>query len=136
MAFRRNPEPGRQAVLWLATAFVTVIGAAACAFIILAAVDQPSSQFLVLACFLGGLAVMLVVLARSGETGTGNPLLLWLRLRKPADPKTVLKIGKKRRAAEEYGTQQPPTLETVRDAAELNVTWVPHGPTPPRRSQP
>lgn len=42
MVIQRNPEPGRQAVLWLATAVVMLIGATGCAVIILAAVENPA----------------------------------------------------------------------------------------------
>jgi len=136
MAFRRNPEPGRQAVLWLATAIILLIGAAGCTFIILAAAEQQSTSFLVLAVLLSGLAFGLSSLSGKNDKGSMGRWRLWLLSRRRTDPKTVLRIGRKPPAAVEYGTQGPPTLDSVREAAELNVTWVPHGPAPSRpRSQ-
>ena len=137
MDFRRNPEPGRQAVLWLATAFVILIGAAACAFIIVVAVEHPSRHLLVLGAVFGGVVVLLIALALPGEKRDASRWLrLWLATRDRAKPGNVLRIGRKRRSENgEYGTNPPPTLDSVREASDQNVSWVPHGP-PPDRSRP
>lgn len=137
MNIRRNPEPGRQAVLWLATAFVILIGAAACAFIILVAVDHPSLHFVVLGALIGGLILLLLSLAvRRDKHRASGWLRFWLAARDRSNPRNVLRIGRKRRAATgEVGSNAPPTLESVREAAEQNVSWVPHG-VPPERPRP
>ena len=134
MGIRRNPEPGRQAVLWLATAFVILIGAAACTFIILVAVEHPSAHFVVLGAMIGGLVVLLMSLAvHRDKHRVGSWLRFWLAARGRTDPRSVLRIGRKRRlAAGEAGSNSPPTLDSVREAAEQNVSWVPHGPQPER----
>lgn len=49
---RRNSESGRQAVIWLATAIVVVIGAAATAFVIFAGTDQIEQPLIVWGCFI------------------------------------------------------------------------------------
>lgn len=134
MSIRRDPEAGRQAVLWLATAFVILIGSAACAFIILAAVERPSQHLLIWGAMFGGLVVLLLTLAvPSGKHGTSRWLLEWL-VRERSNSRQVLRIGRKQRAARiEFGTNSPPTLDSVREASEQNVTWVPHGPPNPPR---
>jgi hypothetical protein len=134
MAFRRNPEPGRQAVTWLATAFVVVVGAASCAFIILGVVDQPTRPLLVWGSLFGGIVLFLISLAVPRDTQIAkNWIRFWLASRDKTDPNRVYRVGKKRRSAEmPLGTNQPPTLESVREAAEqgASVRWVPHGSSP------
>jgi len=134
MAFRRNPEPGRQAVTWLATAFVVVVGAASCAFIILGVVDQPTRPLLVWGSLFGGIVLFLASLAIPRETQIAKSWIrFWLASREKTDPSQVYRVGKKRSSAEmPLGTNQPPTLESVREAAEqgASVRWVPHGSSP------
>ena len=136
MVIRRNPEPGRQAVLWLATAFVILIGAAACAFVILVTVEQPSRHFLVWGGLFGGVILILVFMSVPRDKHQAK---LWLGIllatRDRTDPTRVFRVGRKRTATPpQFGTNAPPTLDSVREAAEQNVTWVPHGP-PPNRSR-
>ncbi|MEK6259531.1 MAG: hypothetical protein AABP62_13015 [Planctomycetota bacterium] len=134
MAIRRNPEPGRQAVTWLATAFVVVVGAASCAFIILGVVDQPTRPLLVWGSLFGGIVLFLASLAIPRDTQIAKSWIrFWLASRDKTDPNKVYRVGKKRSSAEiPLGTNQPPTLESVREAAEqgASVRWVPHGSSP------
>jgi hypothetical protein len=134
MTIRRNPEPGRQAVLWLATAFVILIGAAACAFIIVVAVEHPSRHLMILGAIFGAVVVLLISMAVSGERRVGGGMLrLWFAARDRTKPGNVLRIGRKRRSERsDYGTNPPPTVESVREASDQNVSWVPHGPPPDR----
>jgi len=137
VGIHRNPEPGRQAVLWLATALVILMGAASCAFIILAVMEDPTRHLLVLGAFLTGIILLLISMTASRDRKTGNSWLrLWMALRGKSDPKTVLRIGRKKSSSTQYGTNAPPTLESVRDAAEQNVSWVPHSPPPDRPQRP
>lgn len=134
MGIRRNSELGRQAVVWLATAFVILIGAAACAFIILASVEQPSQPFLVWGAAFGGIIVVFALVAVPRDKRQGNGWLrLWLASRRT--PRHVLRIGRKRPAPTQFGTNAPPTLDSVREAAEQNVTWVPRSLPPQRRGR-
>lgn len=137
MVIRRNPEPGHQAVLWLATAFVVLIGAGACAFIIVSTVEQPSQHLLIAGGLFGGVVLLLTRLAipRDSQAG-GSWMRLWLAMTERSHPKTVLRIGRKKPAsAAPLGTNAPPTVESVREAAEQNVSWVPHGPAPDRANR-
>ena len=134
MAFRRNSEPGRQAVMWLVTAFVVVAGAASCAFIIVAVVDQPTKPLLVWGSLFGGILLFLISLAVPRDTRIAKRWIrFWLAARDKTDPNQVFRVGKKRNSADTpLGTNQPPTLESVREAAEqgASVRWVPHGSSP------
>lgn len=137
MVIRRNPEPGRQAVLWLATAFVVLIGAAACAFIILAAVERPSRHLLIWGGLFGGVILLLTLLSVRGDKQAARRWIgLWLASRDRTNPLQAFRVGRKRSVTPtQFGTNAPPTLDSVKDAAEQNVSWVPHGP-PPKRSRP
>lgn len=136
MDIRRDPDLGRQAVLWVATVFVVLIGAAACTFIILVTVEHPSRHLIVLGAVFASIVLLLIRMAMSRDTKGGNRWMLnWLIGQKP-DSRQVLRIGRKRRKeARDYGKNGPPTLDSVREAAEQSMTWVPHGP-PPDRSRP
>ena len=140
MAFRRNSEPGRLAVTWLVTAFVVVAGAASCAFIIVAVADRPTKPLLIGASLFGGVVLMLGLMAVPREKQIAkNWIRFWLASRDKTDPNKVYRVGKKRSSAEmPLGANQPPTLDSVREAAEqaASVQWVPHGPPqerPPHR---
>ncbi|MBS0203575.1 MAG: hypothetical protein JSS49_11790 [Planctomycetes bacterium] len=136
MDIRRNPEPGRQAVLWLATVSVVLMGVAGGILIIAAAVEKPS-ELIPLLCgvlILLGLWLAWALTPRNNYNGS-RWLQLWVASRNRAD-KSVLRIGRKRRSSRvEFGTNPPPTLDSVREAAEQNVSWVPRG-TPPSRPRP
>ncbi len=136
MAFRRNPDPGRQAVTWLATAFVVVVGAASCAFIILGVVDQPTKPLLVWGSLFGGILLFLASLAIPQDKHVAKTWIrFWLASRDKTDPTKVFRVGKKRSTVPtSVGTNQPPTLDAIREAAEqgASVAWVPHGPPPDR----
>ena len=136
MAFRRDPEAGRQAVTWLASAFVVVVGAASCAFIILGVVDQPTRPLLVWGALFGGIVLFLISMAVPRDTKIAKGWIhFWLASRDKTDPNKVYRFAKKRPSAEgPLGNNQPPTLESIREAADqgASVQWVPHGPPPER----
>ena len=138
MAFKRDPDAGRQAVTWLASAFVVVVGAAACAFIILGVVDQPTRPLLVWGGLFGGIVLLLVGMAIPRDKLIAkNWIRFWLASRDKTDPNKVYRFAKKRPMAEApLGTNQPPTLESLREAADqgASVQWVPHGPPPDREA--
>ena len=136
MAFKRDPEAGRQAVTWLASAFVVVVGAASCAFIILGVVDQPTRPLLVWGALFGGIVLFLISMAVPRDTKIAKGWIrFWLASRDKTDPNKVYRFAKKRPSAEgSLGNNQPPTLESIREAADqgASVQWVPHGPPPER----
>ena len=139
MAFKRDPEAGRQAVTWLASAFVVVVGAASCAFIILGVVDQPTRPLLVWGGLFGGIVLFLISMAVPRDTKIAKGWIrFWLASRDKTDPNKVYRFAKKRPTAESpLGSNQPPTLESIREAADqgASVQWVPHG-SPPERPAP
>lgn len=136
MAFKRDPDAGRQAVVWLATAFVVVIGAASTALIILGVSEQPTTPLIVWGSLFGGMGLFLGYLAIPKEGGKGkNWLQMLMSSRDKTDTTQIYRIARKR-AEMKPGTNGPPTLESVREAAEqgASVRWVPHGSVPDRTS--
>lgn len=138
MGIQRNPEPGRQAVLWLATAVILLIGAAGCAFIIVVAVENPAQHLAIWGALFGGFCVALVWSSLPRDKNYSKRWLgLWLASRDRSDARNVLRIGRKPKPDKtQFGNNAPPSVESVRDAAELNVSWVPHGPQPTRERPP
>ena len=109
---RRNSETGRLAVIWLATAFVVVIGAAASAFVIIAATDQTRQPLIVWGVSFAGLILLLLLINIRSDRPFGK-LQVWLSARR------------RLQSREQFGSNEPPSIESVRDAADFNGTWVP-----------
>jgi hypothetical protein len=135
MPIRRNPEAGRQAVTWLATAFVFLIGAVATAVTLLSVSERAGWQdWTVWAMLFGGVLLMLWALS-GGEKAGPAALYSWIRVRHRTDPLTVYKPSLKRHGdARPLGSNGPPTLDSIREAAESGVQWVPH--SQPERDRP
>ena len=130
---RRNSDSGRYAVIWLATAYIAVIGAGASAFVILVASDQPQGPLIVLGSSLGLLAVVLLILNIQWDQPISH-LKLWLTAQNRSDPTDDYRAARRRiEAREKQGENRPPTIESVRDAAEHGGAWVPHSTGNDRR---
>ena len=136
MAYQRDPDAGRQAVAWLAVAFALTTGTAVCAFIILAFAEHPREPFLVLGGIVAGIILFLWGLSSPKEKNLShNRLFFWLKAKENIDPAAAYQPKRRRRRGEKLGSNQPPTLESVREIAETHARWVPHGPAP-RRDRP
>ena len=133
---RRNSDSGRLAVIWLATAFVVVIGAAACLFVIVAGTDHIQWPLVVWGLSVSGLVFMLISLSVRWDHPTGR-LHTWLLAQNRNDPTDDYRAARRRiRAREQFGDNAPPTVESVRDAADHGGAWVPRStPQTERRGQ-
>jgi len=122
---RRNSETGRLAVIWLATAFVVVIGAAASAFVIIAATDQTRQPLIVWGVSFAGLILLLLLINIRSDRPFGK-LQVWLSAQNRNDPTDEYRAARRRiQSREQFGSNAPPSIESVRDAADFNGTWVP-----------
>lgn len=136
MAFQRDPNAGRQAVAWLAVAFTLTVGSAVCSFIILAFADNPRPAFAVLGGILAVIMVFLWSISTPKDKDASRTWLqFWRKAQEQPDPAELYQPRRRRRKGTALGSNQPPTLETVREIAETHARWVPHGP-PPRRDRP
>ena len=122
---RRNSDAGRQAVVWLATVVVIVIGAAASGFVIIASTDQFQQPFMVWGCCFAGILLFLYLLNMRWEEPISH-LKFWLSFQDRSDPAELYRAARRRESArEQFGTNAPPTIESVRDAHDHGGTWVP-----------
>ena len=123
---RRNSDSGRLAVIWLATAFVVVIGAGASAFVIIAASDQPEGPFVVWGVSFAGLILVLLAMSIRWDRPVSR-LQLWLSTKDRSDPTDAYRAARRRtKSREQFGSNEPPSIESVRDAANHGGAWVPH----------
>lgn len=136
MSFR-NSDSGRQAVIWLATTIIFVIGAAASCFVILASTDQTEIPLMIWGCSFAGAGLMLYLMNMSWSQGS-ETLKLWLSMQDRRNPADEYEATRRRiHMNEEYGSNQPPSVDSVRDAASYGSAWAPHSSTsaPRRRKQ-
>jgi hypothetical protein len=135
MAFHRDPDAGRKATVWLAVAFTLTCGAGVCSFIILAFAESARHAFFVLAGLLVGILLMLWGISAPRDRNLPrHRLLFWTKEKEQIDAAATYQ-PRPRRHRKEPGGNQPPTVESVREIAQQNVRWVPHGPAP-RRDRP
>jgi hypothetical protein len=135
MGIQRHPESGRRAVALLATAFVVLIGAVLTAFVVLSFSDQGGwLPWVVWSALFSGVIVLLWSISDKPDGSVAGMKLLWFRTRAKVDPLTLYKFRKRRRRNDRpLGSNEPPTLDSVREAADIgSAQWVPHGPPPER----
>lgn len=133
MAFQRDPDAGRKATAWLAVGFTLTCGTGVCSFIILAFAENPRQAFYVLGSLLLGIVLMLWGMSGTRDRHEARDwLAFWRRSHEPADPAALYQPRKRRRKKAPLGSNQPPTLESVREITETHARWVPHGPAPQR----
>lgn len=136
MAFSRDPDIGKKAVAWLAVAFTLTTGTGVCSFIILAFAEDPKRAFAVLGGILAGILFLLWLISIPREKHVGRSrLLFWLKAQEAPDPAELYQPRRRRRKGAPLGSNQPPTLESIREIAQNHARWVPHGPVP-RRHRP
>jgi hypothetical protein len=136
MAFHRDPDAGRKATAWLAVAFTLTTGAAVCSFIILAFAEDAKQGFFVLGGILAG--ILLLLWGMSSPRDRSEPrdwLVFWRKTQEQPDPAELYQPRKRRLKRSPLGSNQPPTLESIREIAQTHARWVPHGPVP-RRERP
>lgn len=126
---RRNSDSGRLAVIWLATAFIVVIGAAATALVIFAGTDQREVPFLVWGgCFSG--LILILILSNIRWEEPINQLKFWLSFQDRSDPTDLYRAARRRaNSRDQYGSNAPPSVDSVRDAADHGGAWVPRSST-------
>lgn len=136
MSFRKS-DSGRQAVIWLATVIIFVIGAAASCFVILASTDQTQIPLTIWGCSFAGAGLMLYLMNMTWSAGS-EQLKFWLSYQNTRNPADEYEAARRRiQMREEYGNNTPPSVDSVRDAASYGSAWAPHASAsaPPRRER-
>jgi hypothetical protein len=122
---RRGSDSGRYAVIWLATAYTAFIGLAPVAVVIVVANEHPEYQLLAI-CGAVAFIVLWILFSHIRWDGPVNRLSYWLFAHERNDPTDAYRAARRRIASrEQYGNNQPPNLDSVRDAANHGGAWVP-----------
>ena len=122
----RSSDSGRQAVIWLATVIVFVIGAAGSAFVIIASTEQTEVPFMIWGGSFAGIGLILYLMNMNWSQGS-EQLKFWLSFQDRRDPADDYRAARRSiEMREEYGNNQPPSVDSVRDAASYGGAWAPH----------
>jgi hypothetical protein len=130
-------DSGRIAIIWLATAYVVVIGAAAAAFVIIVGAEHFEWPMVIWGLAISGLVIALISLSLRWSQPMGQ-LQTWLMAQNRSNPTDEYRAARRSiRIREGLGTNEPPTLESVRDAANHGGAWVPrtNKPVPHREDR-
>jgi hypothetical protein len=127
MPIRRKKEFGETATSLLATTIVVVGGTAACLVVILPFASKPFWPMTIVVAGVLGLAFLTWLLSEAPKNRLLDSEFFWLTRRVP---KTEREYVPRIRRSRKTGTNQPPTLEQVRNLKENTSTWVPSGPHP------
>jgi len=138
MRFQHDPSRGRRAVAILATCFVVLGGAAACAAIAMSAdFAHPESSLLPIGGIVAGMLFLLWLLRDPPAVNHVKSGWSWLsRRRRRRVPYHVHpRLPPSERSPAPAG---PPTAETIRQITGRQSTWVPApaDPAPPPCSEP
>ena len=126
---------GRQAVIWLATTIVIVLGASSTAFVVLFATENNTVPLIVWGGCFAAIVLVLLIVNISWEEPV-NQLKFWLSYQKRGNAEDEYSAARRRiHAREKYGTNEPPSVESVRDAANHGGAWVPRSSATRRRSE-
>tara|TARA_R110002049_G_scaffold75184_6_gene193567 strand:+ start:1044 stop:1481 length:438 start_codon:yes stop_codon:yes gene_type:complete len=117
---------GDQAAAWLATVFTLTGGLFACIFVVVTSGEPPGRPMMVAIGVITVLLLTLWLLRDKPPESQQEKLKLWHFWKKQeADPYEYKPRPRKKRHHTDYGTNQPPTLESIREATDEQRTWVP-----------
>lgn len=120
-------DNGPRAVALLATAFVVLVGAVVTAFMVLAFAERSNWQHWVVwgGVFFGVVLLLKSLLGRS----SGAQWELWTIWRRSKEDQELAQYRPRYRSPAQGPTasNQPPTVESIRQIAAENVRWVPTG---------
>ncbi|MCX7419388.1 MAG: hypothetical protein NT013_07600 [Planctomycetia bacterium] len=124
-----NRDGGHDAVSWLATGVVSLMGIIFSGFVVLAFANDPQKPVMLLAGVFLSLAVLMWLLREKPKVVIAEKEAKWLGIF--AKPKVVSKLRLTRRKKpkiEQFGTNEPPDAERIREIKELTdgmKNWVP-----------
>lgn len=129
MSLKPSRDRGRASAALFATAYILVIGLGACLFIVFAAADQATAtKMAALSLAVASTIWFLFWLLRdrrSNQSSLTNIVWLGRKERRSNDFDYKPRLRKRRRSRETTGTNQPPTVERIRELSDNVKTWVP-----------
>src|SRR5712691_2830700 len=133
-------DGGREAVSWLATGFVFLLGILFCGFIVLAFANEPKIPILVLSGVFLTLAVLLWLFREKPRKTIEEHEARWFGIFSKPKITISLKLTRhKKPKIVQFGTNQPPTVEGIREIRELTdgmKNWVPPKTDPQHEPKP
>ena len=121
----RDKDSGRTATSLLATCYVFASGALVCSFIALAFSNDPAVPLLIV----GGSFLLVFILLSLLRDKRGNSWLeggyYWLLRRRPDECDIHYTPRVIKDQPQQYGTNEPPTAEEIRELSGGLNTWVP-----------
>src|SRR5262245_63494163 len=116
----KHPDGGREAVSWLATVFVVFLGLCCCGFVILSFANNPQQPVLVISGMFLALAILFWVLREKPKQTVAEEEAKWFGIFTKPKPTLVYKLTRhKKPKIVQFGTNQPPTAEQIREIKEL-----------------
>lgn len=127
MTSGRSPHgSGDQAAAWLATVFTLAGGLFACIFVVVTSGEPPGKPMMFAIGMIVLLLLTLWLLREKPPEAKQQSLKLWHWWKKDETEAFEYKPRPRKRShATDYGTQSPPTLESIRDRVDDQRTWVP-----------
>ena len=117
---------GDQAAAWLATVFTLAGGLFACIFVVVTSGEPPGRPMLVAIGLIILLLLTLWLLRDKPPEARQQSLKLWFWWKKEeTDGYEYKPRPRKRSRNSDYGTQSPPTLDSIREQVDDQRTWVP-----------
>ena len=135
----KHRDAGREAVYWLATAVVVFLGLSCCGFVISAFANDPQQPVLVISGTFLALAILFWVLREKPKQTVADEEAKWFGIfTKPRQTLTYKLTRHKKPKIVQFGTNQPPTAEQIREIKELTdgmKNWVPPTSDPDPRQK-
>ncbi|QDV53049.1 hypothetical protein [Gimesia fumaroli] len=127
MTAGRSPHgSGDQAAAWLATVFTLVGGLFACVFVVVSSGEPPGRPMIIAIGVITVLLLVLWLLRDKPPEAHQDSLRLWhWWKKKDAETCEYKPRPRKRSSHVNYGNNQPPTLESIRETVDDQRTWVP-----------
>jgi hypothetical protein len=127
MAAGRSPHgSGDQAAAWLATVFTLTGGLFACVFVVVTSGEPPGRPMMVAIGVITILLLLLWLLRDKPPEARQESLKLWHWWKKKESETYEYKPRPRKRSHQtQYGNNQPPTLDSIREAVNDQRTWVP-----------
>lgn len=124
---RPNSDGGKQAVAWLATTAMFVLGLTICSTIVVVHARQnelPRELGVMIALFLLAAWLIGVIRPRTEQGIAWSELWLWLRSRNDGDEEFV--VARRNPYRGPYGTNSAPSAQQIRDLKEggFSTAWV------------
>lgn len=127
MASGRSPYgSGNQATAWLATVFTLTGGVFACLFVLVSNGESPGKPMLITLSLMILAILILWLLRDKPPEARQHSLKLWYWWKKEESDSFEYKPRPRKRSHKsDFGTQTPPTLESIRERTDDQRTWVP-----------